>query len=759
VTDSAVSATVPGGMLAAVSGAHAETDRLPSSLQRTTRRQWIAVLAACASPLLLLIGSRDWLLSPRFNIDPWTYVAFFYHYADPNYLSGHYKLARLPWILSGWLVHRVVSDPAAAYVLHATFLIAGGCAFFVLLRTLFGNFRLALLGAMLIVFYVPFHGSGGWDYHNTAAGPLYLWALVTATLAAVHGGALRALLAGVMAALAVHTNITYGVFLPVLAAHYLFVHKSVAGQFPSWRSIATAALSATIGAVGVTALLSAINVMVGREALFFSKLLGITLRYTGDTHYLAGWWLPWSAGWFWTSPHLALATVTVPLSVAVLMTRRAAPLLRSRARLVALEFLIMAAVWTAWQFAGNLTIQWDYFMFPLQPHVVLALMALAAVQLTGIPVWLLVATPVFFVLPLSLGVHHAFAGLLPFALSRLVLPAVCFLVAGAATWIPSALRVLAFVVLFAVGNAMLADQSYSIRGCHDAVDAYSAIVAANRFVAESDPPLAKTFLWFDEPQATATSVNCPLTVAQVGYALGGTGIHYIVNPFPMPSPAKIPGGVLRTMMNYNNNMAIVSIASGTVEAFERRAQEVGVDAVPFAARQFAVRDARFELTLLHLQRSREADRRIRRLPGVVIKDWSRDTLAPLLLVYTYAAPRRDVIQRGAGGDLLFVPATPADHVATAFFPVPVSSEPRVLLVAAEPGASKNVNCVVSVQDQSLRLLDTVPCGDPSASMEDTIISLPADVTSVRIFFHSATQQPMVLPGRLRISYSTGAVPH
>jgi len=755
VTDSAASATVPGGMLAPVSGARAETDRLSSSLQRTTRQEWVAVLAACASPLFLLIGSRDWLLTPRTSIDPWMYVAFFYHYANPDYLPGQYKLARLPWILSGWLVHRVVSGPAAAYVLHATFLISGGCAFFVLLRMLFGNFRLALLGAMLIVFYVPFHGSGGWDYHNTAAGPLYLWALVTATLAAVHGGALRTLLAGVMAALAVHTNITYGVFLPVLAAHYLFVHRSIAGRFPSWRSIATAALWATIGAVGVTALLSAINFMVGREALFFSKLLGITLRYTGDTRYLAGWWQPWSAGWFWRSRHLALATVTVPLSLAVLVTRRAAPVLRSRARLVALEFLIMAVVWTAWQFAGNLTIQWNYFMFPLQPHVLLALMSVAAVQLTAIPVWLLVATPVFFVLPLSLGLEQSFATVWPLASTGLVAPAVCFLGAGAAMWIPSAVRVLTFVVLFAVGNATLATESYFIRGCHDTVDAYSAIVAANLFVTESDPPLARTFLWFEEPQATATSVNCPLTVTEIGYSLAGTGIHYIVNPFPMPTPGKIPAEVLRTVAGYKSNMAIVSIGPASVEAFERRAHEVDVDAVPFKSRQFAVRGARFDVTLLHLQPSRDPVRQIMRLPGVVIGDWSRDAFAPLLAVHTYAVPRRQVIKRGAGGELLFVPATPADHVATGFFPVPVSSQPRALLVAAEPGASKSVNCSVFVQDQSLRVLGTVPCGDSSTSMEGTVISLPADVTSVRVFFQSTTQQTIVLPSRLRVSYHTG----
>ena len=62
----------------------AETRDPAARLQRTTIREWIAVLAASASPLLLLLGSRDWLLTPIIDIDPWTYVALFDHYAEPG---------------------------------------------------------------------------------------------------------------------------------------------------------------------------------------------------------------------------------------------------------------------------------------------------------------------------------------------------------------------------------------------------------------------------------------------------------------------------------------------------------------------------------------------------------------------------------------------------------------------------------------------------------------------------------------------------
>ena len=743
----------------------AETRDPAARLQRTTIREWIAVLAASASPLLLLLGSRDWLLTPIIDIDPWTYVALFDHYAEPGYLSDHYKLARLPWVISGWIVHRLASGVTAAYLLHGIFMVAGGCAIFVLLRALFGRFRLALLGAMFTAFYLPSHGSGGWDYHNTAAGPIYLWALAAVTLAAISGGWWRALLAGVVAALAVHSNITYGAFVPVLAAHYLFVYRSVADRFPSWRLIAAAAMWGTIGAVGVTVLLSAINVMVGREAIFFARLLDFTVRYTRDTRLLAGWWLPWKSGWFWHSPHLGLAVAMLLLSpLLISASPESRPVTRRRERLIAAEFLIMAAVWTAWQFAGNLTVQWNYFFYPLQPHVILALMALANARLTTIPTWALVATPVLLLLPLALNITPV--GVLG---PLVVLPTACFLCAAAALWTPPALRVVAFAGLCAFGNAWLLNgiDDYSALGrCHDGPEAYSTIVAVNQFVAEQDPALINTRLWFDESEVSATRNGCPLTIAQIGYSLAGTGVPYLVNPFPMPPPENIPDDLLRLLGSIKSKIAIVSMSPRSVSEFERRVLDTDAEEPSMVSRQFRIGDARFDVTILQLRDAAGSPRRIAaqrakseawlRLPGATVADWSREQLATLLGVNTYAVPPRRVLQHGAGGRLLFVPATPDDHLATAFAPIPASTDPRALLIATAPDGGDDVNCTASIQDQALRVLATVPCGTPSASMVDSIVPLTPDVTAVRVFFLSPTQSTMVLPSRLRISYHHGA---
>jgi len=67
-----------------------------------------------------------------------------------------------------------------------------------------------------------------------------------------------------------------------------------------------------------------------------------------------------------------------------------------------------------------------------------------------------------------------------------------------------------------------------------------------------------------------------------------------------------------------------------------------------------------------------------------------------------------------------------------------------------------VNCTVFVQDQRLRVLANIDCGDQSSSMEETVVLLPPEVTAVRTFFASAERTAMVLPNRLRLSYHHGS---
>src|SRR5262245_24246465 len=133
-----------------------------------------AALLVSFAPLALLLFNTDWIFTSEGYLDPWHYVGFFREYLNPNYSPGAYKLARLPWILSGYLVNSVLPPLPAVYVLHGLFLCVTSLALFIGLYALLGRLALAAVAATALGFYTHAHGSGGWDYHNTAAGAFYL---------------------------------------------------------------------------------------------------------------------------------------------------------------------------------------------------------------------------------------------------------------------------------------------------------------------------------------------------------------------------------------------------------------------------------------------------------------------------------------------------------------------------------------------------------------------------------------------------------
>src|SRR4030095_15008047 len=99
----------------------AEQAQLPSSHDAgMPRGRGIAVvgaIVACA-PLILLTFNRDWFLTRENVLDSWQYVGLFQQYFNPSYAHGAYKLARLPWILTGSLTYWLLPPLAAARVPH-----------------------------------------------------------------------------------------------------------------------------------------------------------------------------------------------------------------------------------------------------------------------------------------------------------------------------------------------------------------------------------------------------------------------------------------------------------------------------------------------------------------------------------------------------------------------------------------------------------------------------------------------------------------
>jgi hypothetical protein len=718
--------------------------------------RWAAAAVVSASPLLMLLGTTDWFLKNN-SIDPWHYVGFFHAWANDGYSAGAYKIGRLPWILAGWTIDHVASGVAAAYLLHGVFLLASTFGFFVLVNDLFGSFRLALLGAALLGFHPSFHGSGGWDYHNTAAGAFYIWALAITTHAALSGSTARAVAAGVISTLAVHSNITYVNFAPVLVAHYLVVARGQNGRWPDRRTIVVTAAAAAIGALGITALLMAINASVGRDPVFFRQVLSLALGFASDTSTLAGYWHPWSSGWFWLRYHLALPVAMALVALPCLgITWRTPGETARRQRLVIGEFLFVAVMWTAWQFAGNITLDWDYFAYPIQPHVLLALVAMIGLTLPTVPAWLPPVAPFALLVPLMFGWGPSLV--VAIGHSALMRSAVFFVAAAAVLMIRIPLRAALFIGLFTIGNVLATDQwpFYSIYApCHTVASSYSVVVSAGNFLFDIDPTLNETRLWFDESETAQTSDGCSFGTAQIGYALAGMGVPYLATPFPMPPLSKVPDAAFTASSTSELFVAVVAKNPQAPQAFQERARAAGVTVSPRTARGFSFAGGTFQVTVMKFGEDVERVRKVARLPGGVLAKWEDDSLRKQFEVNSYASPRKTILESDGRSQLRFVPATVQDHLALPFVEVPAAEDSRQLVVRTSRDSAIEVNCTAFVQDQQMRVFGTVKCGEPDSAVHESLIAVPADVTSLRIYFLSNDLRPMVLPRRVELDYHHG----
>jgi hypothetical protein len=574
----------------------------------------LLVTWAIASPLLLLAVTDDWLFTGQGYLDPWEYVGFFLNYGNPEYYENAYKLARLPWILSGWLAYRIVPLTMAPYVLHAGYLLLASAGFWLLVKELFGSATVAALGAIALGFYTHFHGSGGWDYHNTAAGTLYVWALFAVSYAARVENAVTLAAAGAMIALSIHANITLVNMIPVLATHF-FVVKRLQQMRAPWS---VAEVLRSIGwmiaaGVAITTVMMAINLAVGRNAVFFQRLLDIVLRYTAEPSAQATWWNPWSSGWVLAARHLALPWAALLASGVVLIAGGRQPSL-AKHKLVALEFITLAAIWCIWQSMGQTALDWDYFAFPLIPNAVLALVALLHMRVRSVSWGLVAAAPLLFAAPLIFAFHAWIPTNLAdlHAVGIAVPGAALFALALAALALPRRLCATAFVLLISLGNSAsaVAWERYSQKnGCRLGRELSAAIVDLNQFLVASDATLHKTALWFPQGETLLVGPSCTLNVEYLGYSLGGSGVPYIVgNPRPMPHPRDIPAPLLHDYAERGTRIAILTGDPQARESFERRAAEVGLRMRRLQAPRVRFAGREIVLTVVTLMRTEGTDR-------------------------------------------------------------------------------------------------------------------------------------------------------
>ena len=107
-------------------------------LSSIERQRWLVI----ALPLILLAANGSWLWdSPRYY-DTNVYIGFFKHYLEFKlpYIAN-YKSSRLPFVLPGVLLYRLLPGAVAHHLLHLGFLTAEGLAVYSMVLRRFGGRR------------------------------------------------------------------------------------------------------------------------------------------------------------------------------------------------------------------------------------------------------------------------------------------------------------------------------------------------------------------------------------------------------------------------------------------------------------------------------------------------------------------------------------------------------------------------------------------------------------------------------------------
>lgn len=335
--------------------------------------------------------NREWLLTGRSAVDSWMYFGYFLHYNDPDFLADNKKIARLPWILLGYLVHRLFTPIVASYVLHAGLLLAATVTLYLVVERLFTR-HAAILTALVYLTAPLMQAEGGWDYHDTLTPAIYFLSFLAldAALGGSRGTFIMFVGVGVLLALTIHINVLVLLVVPALLIHAIF---RIANEWPSHvrtRLILRGACGIVVGGVAVTLCLGSINLVFGRQFLFFAPLFDRSVELLANSKLERSWWLPWSNSWWFddVEVHTAFPEAILLLAAIVLMwsllrylSRRGQ--VKPVAIAVYLEFLASVGFAAVLQTLGHPILEPDYMAFPLYLPMFVALAGLISQAVDG----------------------------------------------------------------------------------------------------------------------------------------------------------------------------------------------------------------------------------------------------------------------------------------------------------------------------------------------------------------------------------------
>ena len=545
-----------------------------------------------AMPLVMAVFSREWLYTPIGHLDPWYNVGFFLYYHDPTFLADHYKLQRLPWILPGWLLYHLLGPEAGNFVLHVGALVVSTVFVYLTLAKLVAR-QSAFLVAAFLTIYIPFHGSGGWDYQAAGAGAYYavmLYLIIRAAHAEDPRNGLAA--AGAVYAAAFFTTIQLINFLPVLAALYYVAgerHRTPTG-------LRTALVYSLLGFVGLAVALCVVNMAVGRGPLFFWPLLKIVLERVADPVGQKPWLLPWSAFLVPSARFIHLVFPAVMLVASILRLSVAAAgvgrLGVCRTWLLG-QYVLLALLWILWQHLGHTALYPGYFAHVLIIPAFLALAGMlggqsgasSTVPLALLAIGLLLACVPAFQGAVGEKIIFTNRELMTEATTVAALATSAVAIVLAAIFIrgvASAALMLLCVAGFTFGYLQISSTWYgksklgelgefysARRGCVSHGQSYREIVRLMEVFRSENPVLWQTWLWRGPAGTSSFSPDCLVDLNLLRGSVHSTGVSNL-GLTTDAHPSQIADEYLNYVVNDGLVVALVQHekdADGLVERF------------------------------------------------------------------------------------------------------------------------------------------------------------------------------------------------
>jgi hypothetical protein len=548
-------------------------------------------LLLAAIPIVLSIVNSSWLYTEIGSLDPWVNVGYFLHYSDPTFFNYYYKIARLSWIIPGFVAYHVFQPIVANYLLHMGCLLVTIVFFFLTVTRLFGR-TIALATAACFAIFVPYHGGlGGWDYQNAPAGAYYVVAFYLLTSAVLSKNMrIRLALAGAAYACAVDATVSFINLAPILVAHFIVLYRERFSRLPSWRTVVLAGFWCVCGAAAVIVLLGLVNVAIGRDFLFFKDLIAKVFEFVSNNQSQAPWWLPWSSGWYlqvWYLYYLAPIVAALIGCIASSLLAIVAP--RNAVALsLQLQNVFVAMLWVIWQSLGQTSLQPEWFAYPLYPVLFFGLAGLAA---TWQPGRLSAPATILFcgVLGVIATVSLAY-GMVGITLNRwsgqrvevwLVVSALLFVGLFAASRgrpLLIAAAVFAFCASNALGVAVTGRSGlYAFhQACRIQASEFRGVLDTHRFLAGFVPRPEAMYVWWNKNQTLHDRYGCTMSLANFAYSTVSSGFQYLAPAWPgMPDVNELPASSV-AVINGSKALAVLTTDSSDLERMIAQFAQSGV---------------------------------------------------------------------------------------------------------------------------------------------------------------------------------------